>query len=394
LGKTAVYSSNKPLLHGMNLILLRTRKKTLEPYFLHYLLNYYRRTGKFIEIAQHAVNQSSLNQRKIMSLLIPTPPINTQKTIVAEIEKQFSRLDEAVANLKRVKANLKRYKAAVLKAAVEGKLTEEWRKAHPDVEPASKLLGCILSERRAKGMGRGKYTEPIAPDISKLPELPEGWVWASIDQAMEDSLIGLDRGRAQQTDSPKGGVPYIKMNNVTMDGRVVFSDLAFVPASKDEGARFALRDGDLLFNTRNSKELVGKIGIVHNPPRGSIYNNNLMRMRVRKKILPAFVCAQMCSVGFRGRMELVKKATTNVAAMYAKDLFPLAIALPPTVEQEQIVEEVESRMSMIDELQSTVEANFTRADRLRQSILQHAFAGQLVCAHGSVTSVSPISKIE
>ena len=76
--------------------------------------------------------------------------------IVAEIEKQFSRLDEAVTNLKRVKANLKRYKAAVLKAAVEGKLTEEWRKAHPDVEPASELLKRILAERRAKWNGKGK----------------------------------------------------------------------------------------------------------------------------------------------------------------------------------------------------------------------------------------------
>ncbi len=65
--------------------------------------------------------------------LIPVPLFDDQKSIVAEIEKQFSLLDEAVANLKRVKANLKRYKASVLKAAVEGKLTEEWRKQHPTV---------------------------------------------------------------------------------------------------------------------------------------------------------------------------------------------------------------------------------------------------------------------
>ncbi len=122
---------------------------------------------------------------------MPLPPRKQQKRIVAEIEKQFSRLDEAVANLKRVKANLKRYKAAVLKAAVEGKLTEEWRKAHPDVEPASKLLDRILAERRAKweeaelakmeakgkapknDKWKAKYKEPTAPDTADLPELPE-----------------------------------------------------------------------------------------------------------------------------------------------------------------------------------------------------------------------------
>ncbi|MGB5613437.1 MAG: hypothetical protein WBM67_12350, partial [Sedimenticolaceae bacterium] len=149
---------------------------------------------------------------------VPLPPTKEdQDRIVAEIEKQFSRLDEAVASLKRVKANLKRYKAAVLKAAVEGKLTEEWRaaqasanvagghdsmdgggrakqdaraeepgatKAHPDVEPASKLLDRILAERRAKwekaelakmeakgkapknDKWKAKYKEPTTPDAS------------------------------------------------------------------------------------------------------------------------------------------------------------------------------------------------------------------------------------
>jgi type I restriction enzyme S subunit len=71
-----------------------------------------------------------LTQAAMRQIPVPIAPPDEQKHIVAEIEKQFSRLDEAVANLKRAKANLKRYKAAVLKSAVEGKLTEEWRKAH------------------------------------------------------------------------------------------------------------------------------------------------------------------------------------------------------------------------------------------------------------------------
>jgi len=88
--------------------------------------------------------QPNISQGILRNLVIPISPPDQQKNIVAEIEKQFSRLDEAVANLKRIKANLKRYKAAVLKAAVECKLTEDWRKAHPNVEPASKLLERIL----------------------------------------------------------------------------------------------------------------------------------------------------------------------------------------------------------------------------------------------------------
>ena len=99
--------------------------------------------------------------------------VQDNRMIVAEIEKQFSRLDEAVANLKRVKANLKRYKAAVLKAAIEGKLTEDWRNKHPNVEPASKLLERILAERRAKWK-EGEITKNL-PRRTPLafPLLPE-----------------------------------------------------------------------------------------------------------------------------------------------------------------------------------------------------------------------------
>ncbi|MDX8400064.1 MAG: restriction endonuclease subunit S, partial [Gallionellaceae bacterium] len=94
--------------------------------------------------------QPNISQGILRSMPVPVAPIDQQKQIVEEIEKQFSRLDKTVADLKRVKANLKRYKASVVQAAVTGKLTEAWRKQHHDVEPASKLLERILTERRQK----------------------------------------------------------------------------------------------------------------------------------------------------------------------------------------------------------------------------------------------------
>ena len=136
-----------------------------------------------------AVGQKRVSTTYLKEQLIPLAPPAQQKRIVSEIEKQFSRLDEAVANLKRVKVNLKRYKAAVLKAAVEGRLTEEWRKQHPDVESADKLLERILTERRGKWQGRGRYKEPAASNTTDLPELPDGWVWASVDQLLVQCKI-------------------------------------------------------------------------------------------------------------------------------------------------------------------------------------------------------------
>ena len=73
-------------------------------------------------------------------MAMPLAPLNEQRRIVAKIEELFSDLDAGVAALGRIRANLKRYRAAVLKAAVEGKLTEEWRAKHPKTEPASRLL--------------------------------------------------------------------------------------------------------------------------------------------------------------------------------------------------------------------------------------------------------------
>ena len=119
-----------------------------------------------------------LNQASMKQIPVPVAPPEQQKHIVAEIEKQFSRFDEAVANLKRVKANLKRYKAAVLKAAVEGKLTEEWRLS----ARAENRIRAQASELEAiPQFGKGKYFAYIIECnngsyyISQTSDLHERW---------------------------------------------------------------------------------------------------------------------------------------------------------------------------------------------------------------------------
>ena len=93
--------------------------------------------------------------------------------IVAEIEKQFTRLEAGVAGLRRVQANLKRYRAAVLKAACEGKLVpteaELARQEGRTYETGAQLLERILTERRQKWNGKGNYKEPVKPDTTNLP---------------------------------------------------------------------------------------------------------------------------------------------------------------------------------------------------------------------------------
>jgi type I restriction enzyme S subunit len=108
-------------------------------------------------------------------------PLNEQRRIVEKIETLFARLDKGEEALREVQKLLARYRQSVLKAAVTGQLTADWRaeNAHR-LEHGRDLLARILQTRREKWEGRGKYKEPAAPVTSDLPYLPEGWIWASL----------------------------------------------------------------------------------------------------------------------------------------------------------------------------------------------------------------------
>ena len=178
-----------------------------------------RNVRRFIE--EHKVcsaGQNTVSQGVLEKLLVPVPPLNEQRRIVAKIEELFSDLDAGVVALERVRVNLKRYRAAVLKAAVEGKLTEDWRAQHPDAEPASVLLDRILTDRHRKWEQdqlarfaqagkqppkgwREKFPKPVRVDVSELPQLPLSWCWAAVDQ-----VIGfLRNGLSQKPTGTSGG---------------------------------------------------------------------------------------------------------------------------------------------------------------------------------------------
>ena len=171
---------------------------------------------------QRGTSYPAVRDGDVVSQEIVLPPLAEQHRIVAEIEKQFSRLDASVAALKRVQANLKRYRASVLKAACEGTLVpteaELARTEGRDYEPADRLLERILAERRAhcesQDKRRGQYKEPAAPDTSDMPQLPEGWVWATLPQLGE-----LNRGKSKHRprNDPRllgGPYPFVQTGDI------------------------------------------------------------------------------------------------------------------------------------------------------------------------------------
>jgi len=344
-----------------------------------YLLYYLRSIENQLEALGTGTTFKAISGKILRSVQIPIAPPEQQTLIVAEIEKQFSRLDEAVANLKRIKANLKRYNAAVLKAAVEGKLTEDWRKAHPDVEPASKLLERILTERRAKWNGKGKYKEAVQPETSTVGQLPDLWIWTSVDQ-LSNFVTDGDHNPPKRVPE---GVSHLTAKHIK-GWRISFENCSYISLFDYERtrSRFEPKQGDLIVTC------VGTVGQTAIVPAGITFSadRNLAGIRlVECGMTPKFLQIVLNSPEWQLR---IMKASGSTAQphLYLGDLRTFSIPLPPLNEQNLIVAEVERRLSVIDELEATVEANLTRADRLRQSILSQAFSGRLVVQDGKDSS--------
>ncbi len=333
------------------------------------------------------------------------PPLNEQRRIVAKIEELFSDLDAGVAALKRAKANLKRYRAAVLKAAVEGKLTEEWRveaasrrlssksKTRQDAastyEPASALLARILKERRQKWEAdqlakfaaagkeppknwRNKYIEPTPPDVSGLPELPDGWCWASVEQIC-DVGTGTTPSRTNSNYYIGGTIPWI------LSGAV---NLPFVDEASEFVTELAIKETTLrlypvgtlilaLYGEGKTRGMVSELRIeatVNQALGALVFADSAVLVR-------SFIKVFLTSNYVQLRRQAAGGMQPNLNLGIVKQI---AVPLPSLDEQTRIVGEVASRVSQIEDAETTIEHGLLRASRLRQSILKNAFEGKLV----------------
>ena len=311
------------------------------------------------------------------------PPLPEQHRIVAEIEKQFTRLDASVDGLKRAQANLKRYRASVLKAACEGKLVpteaELARAEGRDYEPADRLLERILAERRAQWESqekrRGKYKEPIIPNASDLPELPEGWGWVSFDQV----AWMLEGGSAATATSTPSNRPVLRSSAVRQ-GLIDYDDYRFLSDEAKQGIDPYIAAGDLLFTRLSGTlEYVGNCAVVKELEGRKIeFPDRIFRGRCVPSIAPHFVQLAFSEKTLRRSLEAKAKSTAGHQRISLTDLREFCIPMPPLAEQHRIVAEIESHLSVIQNAEAVVDASLKRAERLRQSILKQAFSGQLV----------------
>ena len=346
-----------------------------------YVLYVLRATEEELRSKSAGTTFEAIRGDDLRSHQVPLPPLPEQHRIVAEIEKQFTRLDASVTALKRAQANLKRYRASGLKAACEGKLVpieaELARSEGRDYEPADVLLHRMLTERRAhwgsQEKHRGKYKEPTTPDTSNLPGLPEGWVWATVEQLLTELRNGYSK-------KPQGtaGIAILRISAVRPMS-VDLADTRWVKNGKDL-RNFLIAPGDILFTRYNGNPtLVGVCGVVPNLQRDTLHPDKLIRGRlVESGVLANFVQVAANVGTSRDFLSRRIRTTAGQSGVSGSDLKQMPIPLPPLAEQHRIVAEVERRLSVIQQAEATVEAGLKRAERLRQSILKKAFSGQLV----------------
>jgi type I restriction enzyme S subunit len=342
-------------------------------------------------LLQRGATKQGLGLDDIRAVKVRLPPLNEQRRIVSKIEELFSDLDAGVAALSRIRANLKRYRTAVLKAAVEGRLTEEWRAKHPKAEPATKLLERILAERRQKWEEeqlarfaaaektppkgwREKYAEPAAPDTSQLPELPQGWCWARVEQVGD---VQLGRQRSPKHHKGPHMRPYLRVANVFED-RIDIDDVMEMNFTPDEYETYRLSHGDILLNEGQSMELVGRPAMYRDEVPGACFTNTLVRFRAKQGIDPRYALKVFLAYLKNGRFQKVATITVNIAHLGAGRFAEIEFPVTPIEEQAAIIEEVDRHFSVIEVAEQAINMNLLRAARLRQSILKRAFDGKLV----------------
>ena len=325
-------------------------------------------------------------------------PTTEQTRIVEKLEELLSDLDAGVAELKAAQKKLGQYRQSLLKAAVEGALTAQWRAARKvgagetAPETGAQLLARILLERRArwetkqlaKFAAQGKtppkdwqqkYPEPVQPDTSDLPVLPEGWVWASVEQLSESVRNGLSK--TPNTD--QRGFPIFKINAVRPMA-VNFMAIKHIEIEESEAADYWVEVGDVLATRYNgSVDLLGVFAMVKDVPVRTLHPDKLIRM---KPMTGAGLGAWMEVCGNVGlsRKHLVArvKTTAGQTGISGEDLKKTPIPLPPVDEQKYALAILEDRLQVALELELPTELGLKQSTAQRKNILKAAFSGQLV----------------
>ena len=335
VGKCGVFNikSAQPILFNNNL--LKVEFIEVEPRIVAHWLNSPVGKRNLRNITSATTSVAAIYQKQLFGLKLPLCPLSEQKVIADKLDTLLAQVESTRARLERIPEILKTFRQSVLAAAVSGKLTEEWRD------------GAAFKEHSV--------------------------LFSSL---IKESSVGLVRAAGEQYEDSNGRLPYVKMNNIDNFWGYNTDNLKYVDASKEERIKYGLGKDDWLFNTRNSTELVGK-SCVWKGKEGLLYNNNILRVKFNDTVLADYVELFFKSPKGQQQLTAIKSGTTNVAAIYQKQLFKLSIYITDLEEQTEIVCRVEELFAFAARIEQKANTALQRVNKFTQSILAKGFRGEL-----------------
>ena len=288
--------------------------------YVYYYLIFLRETGYWQKIAK-GTTMKILTTKDLKSTKITYPTsISTQTLIVQEIEKHFSRLDGSISGLKVIKKKLEVYRKAVLKAAFQGKLKKE-------------KIGniCIIN--------------PSKTEVKNLDENLE--------------------------------VSFIPMAYVSEDGKIILKDKRHLK-EVNKGFTF-FKNGDVLLAKITPCFENGKKAIAEGLTNGIGFGTTeFYVLRSQEKVISKWIFYNVSREDFRALAKRSMGGAVGQQRVSKSMIENFEIPVPSVQEQQRIVQQIESKFSVIDKVEETVNQSLIKAEQLRKSILKIAFEGRLI----------------
>lgn len=343
----------------------------------HYLLHFLKSDYGLEAIARNCSGavRKRLYYSGLAEIELPIPSMDEQRAFVSRIDS----ISETIRFIREENSDrheLPQLKQAILQKAVQGKLTADWRAAHPDVEPAGSLLSRIQTEKaRLVATKKLRAEKPLSKiTAAEIPsEIPNDWEWCRFG----DVQLGSDAGSSPKCEErPVVGEEWgILKVSATSGARFRQDENKFFGTEVPNDPSAILREGDFILSRANTKELVGNSVLVESLTLNLLLSDKTIRFRLSQEISSRY--ANLVNKADFVREHFIRNATGASPSM--KNLSRDSITshpfpLPPLAEQTAIVARVEALLTTCRTLEAEIEHARTHAAHLLQAVLKTAFA--------------------